>query len=229
MKEACIRAHVDGPDLSGLPTQEFDWTKTVHGEQSEPVPSDAPEPLGNPAVTTTFVDANLMHDILTGKSVTGILHFVNETPFDWYAKKQATVETATFGSEVVAARTAVEQIIGNRDTLRYLGVPVSHVSYMFGDNQSVVDSSSFPEGKLHKRHNMLSFHKVRQVMAAGFLKFHHLVGTSNVADVLSKHWGYSNVWHLMRPILFYQDEEDVVFSEDELKKWASELHTDGTD
>ena len=42
----------------------------------------------------------LMHDMLTGRSVTGILHFVNQTPFEWYAKKQSTVETATYGSEM---------------------------------------------------------------------------------------------------------------------------------
>jgi hypothetical protein len=55
----------------------------------------------------TYVDANLYHDMLTGKAVTGILHFLNQTPFDWFTKKQATVETATFGSENSAARTAI--------------------------------------------------------------------------------------------------------------------------
>ena len=49
-----------------------------------------------------------MHDIATGKSVTGILHVINKTPFDWYSKKQATVETATYGSEFVSAPTCVE-------------------------------------------------------------------------------------------------------------------------
>jgi hypothetical protein len=52
-----------------------------------------------------------MHDIASGRSVTGILHLVNKTPIEWYSKKQATVETATYGSEFVAARVCVEQII----------------------------------------------------------------------------------------------------------------------
>ena len=50
--------------------------------------------------------------------------FVNKTPVDWYSKKQATVETATFGSEFVAAKTATEQIMDIRHTLRYLGAPI---------------------------------------------------------------------------------------------------------
>ena len=82
-----------------------------------------------------------MHDMVTGRSVTGILHLLNKTPLDWYSKKQATVETATYGSEFVAARTCVEQIIDLRNTLQYLGVPICKKSYMFGDNESVINSS----------------------------------------------------------------------------------------
>ena len=108
---------------------------------------NAPTPLGNPVITTSYVDANLMHDVLSGKSVTGILHYVNKTPFDWYCKKQATVETATYGSEYSAARTCVEQVIDIRIALRYLGVPIWNHSYMFGDNKSVVDSSTLPHSK----------------------------------------------------------------------------------
>ena len=53
--------------------------------------------------TTTYVDANLHHDQATGKAVTACLHSVNATPSHWYTKRQATVETATYGSEFVAA------------------------------------------------------------------------------------------------------------------------------
>ena len=59
---------------------------------------DMPEPLGKAVVTTTTMDANLNHCLATAKSLTGCLQFVNKTPVDWYSKKQATVETATYGS-----------------------------------------------------------------------------------------------------------------------------------
>ena len=84
--------------------------------------------------------------MLTGRSVTGVLHFFNKTPTDWYAKKQGSAETATYGSEFVAARTATEQIIDNRMSLRYLGVPIKE-SFMFGDNESVLNSSNVPTGE----------------------------------------------------------------------------------
>ena len=90
------------------------------------------------------MDANLHHDLGTGKAVTAVLHFLNQTPIDAYTKRQSTVETATYGSEFVAARTAVDQINVIRTTLRYLGVPIRDKSYMFGDKRSVVTSSTIP-------------------------------------------------------------------------------------
>ena len=57
------------------------------------------------------MDANLNHCLATGRSVPGCLHFVNHTPIDSYSKGQATVETATYGSEFVSSRIATEQII----------------------------------------------------------------------------------------------------------------------
>ena len=42
-----------------------------------------------------------MHDVLSGKAVTGVLHFYNKTPVDSFSKKQATTETARYGSEFI--------------------------------------------------------------------------------------------------------------------------------
>ena len=75
---------------------EFDWTR-IYGGVLEEIPKDAPEPLGKSVTTTTFLDDNLLHDLITGRSVTAVLHFFNLTPVDWYSKRQATVENATFG------------------------------------------------------------------------------------------------------------------------------------
>jgi hypothetical protein len=70
-----------------------------------------PKALGKAVTTVTYTDANLYHDMLTGRSVKGILHLCNQILVDCYSKRQATVETATFGYEFTAARIAVDQII----------------------------------------------------------------------------------------------------------------------
>ena len=182
----------------------------TYGNISEVVSADMPEPLGKTVTLTHYVDANLFHDALTGRSVTGILHMANATPIDWFSKKQATVETATYGSEFVAARTCVEQIIDLRNTFQYLGVPIHETSYMFGDNESVVNSSSIPHAKLHKRHTALSFHRVREAIASKFVTFTFLPGAHNPADVLSKHWAYATTWKMLQCLLFWQgDTSDI--------------------
>ena len=92
--------------MSDLPDKTHDWEESVHGKVSEVLPADAPEPSGKFVVTISYRDANLYHNVLTGRSVTGTLHLINKTPIDWYSKKQATVETATYGSEFASAEPA---------------------------------------------------------------------------------------------------------------------------
>ena len=112
------------------------------------------------------------------------------------------METATYGSEFVAARIATEQIIDLRLTLRYLGIPIRNKSYLFRNNESVVKSSTIPHSPLRKCHNLLAFHRVRECIASHMLVFSHLVGSENAADILSKHWGYQQIWPTLRQIMF---------------------------
>ena len=77
---------------------------------------------------------------------------------------------------------------------------------MFGDNQSVVTSSTFPYSDLKKRCQILCYHRVREAIAAGILAFYFLRGEDNPADLLSKHWGYQAAWPLMKPLLFWKGD-----------------------
>ena len=115
-KHFAIRYRTKEPDYSHLPKQEYEWTRTAYGNIKEEIPKDTPKPLGKRVITTTFLDANLLHDIVTGKSVTAVLHFVNTNPTDWGLKRQATVETATYGSEFLPAKTATEQKLWTLET-----------------------------------------------------------------------------------------------------------------
>ena len=206
LPDGAIRFRTGEPDFSSLKDQEYDWTRTVYSGACEQIPHDIPKPLGKHVQTTHYVDANLHHDLATGKAVTAALHFLNQTPIDAYTKRQSTVETATYGSEFVAARTAVDQIIDIRTTLRYLGVPIRDKSYMFGDNKSVVTSSTIPNSTISKRHHLASYHRVREAIAAKFISFHWKDGKSNPADILSKHWEFATVWPMLKPILFWRGE-----------------------
>ena len=82
---------------------------------------------------------------------------------------------------------------------------------MFGDNEGVVNSSILPFARLHKRHNLLSFHIVRESIASGMAVFRHIAGKLNPSDTMSKHWSHKDVWTTLRPLLFWQgDTFDLV-------------------
>ena len=127
-----------------------------------------------------------------------------------YSKKQPVVQTATYGSEFMAARTTVEQIIDLRTTFRYLGVKVLGPTHMFGDNQSVVQTCDVSKGRIHKRHNLLSFHRVREAIAANIIKFTFIPGNENPADIVSKHWGYQQIWNMLKTMLFWEGDTDLI-------------------
>ena len=153
-----------------------------------------PDPLGESITTTTTMDANLNHCLATGKPLTGC-------QVDWYSKKQATVETATYGSEFVAAKTATEQIMDIRQTMRYLGAPITTKSFLFGDNRSVVTSATLPHSTLTKRQNILAFHRVREAIAAKLMAFYWIQSAYNLSDMLSKHWDHPTVYPMILKLL----------------------------
>ena len=86
------RYRTEEPDYSHLPNMNHDWSYTVYGNVQEIIPNNCHKPLGQSITTTTTLDANLLHCLATGSSLTTCLHFYNQTPTDWYSKKQATVE-----------------------------------------------------------------------------------------------------------------------------------------
>ena len=193
-KDYAFRFRTEQTDYSFLPDHDFDWTYSVYGNVHEILPDDMPDPLGEAVITTTTMDANLNHCLATGKSLNGCLHFVNKTPVDWYSKNQATVETATYGSEFVAAKTATEQIMDIRQTLRYLGAPIATKSFLFGDNRSVVTIATLPHSTLTRQHNILGFHRVREAIAAKLMAFYWIQSAYNLSDMLSKHWDHPTVY-----------------------------------
>jgi hypothetical protein len=193
---------MEKPDYSGLPDYNQDWLRSVYGDIKESLPENCPTPRGKSVCTTTYKGANLYHDMVMGRVVTGILHFINKAPIDWFSKKQSTMETATYGSEFSSAKMAIQQIQGLHTMLRYLGVPVDDTSYMFEDNRSVVTSSTIPNSQLGCRHLALSYHYMRDAVASGMVKFYHIPGEINPSDLVSKHWGHAELYPRIKTLLF---------------------------
>ena len=79
-------------------------------------------------------------------------------------------------------------------------------AYMFGDYKYVVMSSTIPQSILIKRHNMLSYHRVREAIAAKIIEFHWCSSSQNRSDIQSKHWDYMKVKDTVRELLDCQGD-----------------------
>jgi hypothetical protein len=139
----------------------------------------------------------------------GVIHMLNKTPISWFCKRQNTVETATYESEFIAARSATEQIMDICYTLCMFGASIDGPASMFGDNQSVVTSSTIPHSMLMKRQNALAYHRVCEAIAAKVLHFIHMPGTQSSADVLTKFLPHYVFHPLVEPVLFWKGETVV--------------------
>eukprot|EP00957_Ditylum_brightwellii_P060652 4605196-Ditylum_brightwellii.AAC.1 len=73
------------PDYSNYKFEKKNQGHTYHLCQKE-IPEDIPEPCGKPLMTTNFVDTDLLHGVITGRSCTGIMHLLNKNPIDWLSK-----------------------------------------------------------------------------------------------------------------------------------------------
>jgi len=89
-----------------------------------------------------------------------------------------------------------------------IGVPVNEPTWLFGDNMSAVMSSTIPSSTLKKRWNALSYHRVREAVAAGIINVIHLPGSENPSDVLTKFLPHSTMYKLMEEFLFWYSRTD---------------------
>ena len=109
---------IDGSHLPNKVTDRYtfqrvnNWTE-VFPDVYEATPKTAPKPftLDNPLKITCYVNADHARNTVTRRSETSILLFINNTPLVWISKRQSTVETSTFGSEIIAACTAINLLV----------------------------------------------------------------------------------------------------------------------
>ena len=80
------------------------------------------DPRGNMVRISAFFDANYAGNVVTHRSHSNIIIFVQNAPIIWFSKRQDTVEAEPFGSEFGALHIFKELIVVLRYKLRMFGV-----------------------------------------------------------------------------------------------------------
>ena len=184
--------------------EEHDWSTSEFGNVSESIPGNAPDPRGMGFTMTAFVDSDHAGDLLTQRSRTGFLIYLNSAPIYWYSKKQNSIETSSFGLEFTAMKQRTEYIRGLRFKLRMMGIPVSGPAYIFGDNKSVLTNSCIPDSMLKKKSNSIAYNFVREGSAMKEWTMAYVNTKDNPADMLTKPLSSGEKWmRFIRMILHH--------------------------
>jgi hypothetical protein len=193
------------PNYEGLKFLSHDWSTTYPGAE-EDLPDDTPPAMTREMAITVYVDSSHGDDLVTRRSTTGIMLCINKAPIKTISKWQNTVETSTYGSELVASRQACELILEYRYKLRMIGLKVTKPSVLLVDNEAVVYNSTLPSSTLKKKHNAISYHKVREAVAVGIIKVAHVASKDNRADLFTKPLSGEFHYNLTKDILFTRSQ-----------------------
>ena len=164
------------PIISGFPEDELD-AEVLHRkflqeypDASESINPNLPPAVYNKLPSSIFLNSDHAHDMVTRRSITGLLIFVGRTPVHAISKRQGAVETSMYGAEFAAMKMAIEEAIAMRYMLRCLGVYVEHTTRIYGDNAGVILNATIPSSLLKKKHVALSYHMTREAVASGIAK-----------------------------------------------------------
>ena len=158
----------------------------MYPDASEEIDEGLPEPRGKRISTTVYFDSDHANDLVTRRSVLGVISFVGLTPISWTSKRQGTIESSSYSAEFCAGRVASKEAIAIPYMLRSLGVPVRGATALCGDNLVMIMSSTNPDSELKKKHVAISFHKLRYCAAAVIVNLIKVCTTVNRADILTK-------------------------------------------
>ena len=136
-----------------------DWSFSAYGceELKEELPCNMPPPLGPLMTMSIFVDSDHAGDLVTCRSRTGFVVFLNSATIYWSSKKQTSCKTSTFGSEFVAMKQATEYARGLRYKLQMMGITVDEPTFIYGDQpvgSCQYDFASLYFEKEVKRHSL---------------------------------------------------------------------------
>ena len=112
---------------------------------------------------------------------------MNKEPILCYSKRQSTVETNTYGSELVAMRLAVDMIKALKYKLWMFRIGIiEDETKIYGNSNAVILNISVHDSILEKKHHSINYNYVREGIVSGIALIFKVDTGPNLADLFTK-------------------------------------------
>ena len=124
-----------------------------------------------------------------GRSTTGHIFYVNNSPVSWSSQKQEVVALSSCEAEFMAGTEAARQAIWLRDLLSEITGKQSEKVVIRIDNQSAIALTKNPVFHGKSKHIHRRFHFIRECVESGQIEVEYVQGDKQKADILTKALG----------------------------------------
>ena len=168
--------------LASLPVGTF---QPLHPDPSLP---SFPEP-SQPTLLAGYVDAAHATDLVTRRSITGLVFMFCGGPIAYKSKIQSTVSTSSTEAEFIAAVHAAKIAKYLRSILSELGYPQDGPTTLYEDNAAAILMINASRPTSRSRHIDIQHFAIQEWKANREIVLEHIPGIINSADSLTKSLG----------------------------------------
>ncbi|XP_048593288.1 secreted RxLR effector protein 161-like [Brassica napus] len=133
-----------------------------------------------------YSDSSHNTDPDDGKSTTGYIFCIGETPISWCSQKQEVVALSSCEAEYMAATEATKQAIWLQELMSEITGSEEKKTVIRVDNKSAIALAKNPVFHRRSKHIHKRFHFIRECVERGLIDVEHVAGTKQKADILTK-------------------------------------------
>jgi hypothetical protein len=146
----------------------------IYGNEPNPYP-----------IFKSFTDSNWAMS-KNRKSISGFMVECSNGPLTWSSKQQVIVALLSCKAEYIAYSHCAHQILWLCSLFHEIGFPQQYPTPLYCDNQGTVACTHNPQSHSRMKHINIWAHFICDAVNNGFIDIHHIPGTDNPADLLTK-------------------------------------------
>ncbi|CAM9755194.1 unnamed protein product, partial [Heterosigma akashiwo] len=142
--------------------------------------------LGGDLVLRAYTDADFCQDRIKGKSVTGYVIMLGDSPIVWASKLQTAFSTSTVEAEYLSLRSGLKDIMWLRHLLVDLGCPQAEPTPAIEDNSACIEWAREMVVSRKNRHFHVSYHLAKEQVNLGTIQMHYAKTSDQLADIFTR-------------------------------------------